>query len=190
MLIEILTPFLEQYGFLITLLIGILGGEIAVITLSFLAANGILPLWWIIVFVTIGQIISDIIVYGIGRSGNLFKLNKKGFYSKAYKKIDVMASKITNNFFSTFLYAKFIYGLSIPTLIYYGAKKYDFRKFLLFDIIIVLFWMAVIVSIGWFAGSGFSFAVRIMKNPPVALFIIALFMVFLVLVKKWIDKKY
>ena len=60
-------PFLKDYGILASFLGGFITGESGILSLSFLSANGFIPVWYVLVFCTLGMYLSDFIPLTIGR---------------------------------------------------------------------------------------------------------------------------
>jgi len=190
MIFEYLFPFFEKYGILISFLGGLFGGETAIISLSFLSANGLFPLWWILVFTTIGEFISDIFVFLIGRMHFISNLTKLEKSFKVYRRIDKIIVKLSrDNIFLVILYGKFIYGASIFGLLYLGIKKKNIIEFLIADFIVVCMWIIILVTIGWLGGHGFNFIITIFNNIKIAIFLLLLFVLILISFQKWLNKK-
>jgi len=188
--IENIIPFFVSYGVLITFLGGLIGGEEVIITFAFLSAAGMFPLWWIVVFSTMGVYLSDIIVLSIGRSnliGNFHKLEK---YSKVYQKVDYLIVKISKkNLFLTLLYTKFLYGTRILTLIYLGIKKVEWATFLVYDFIVVCIWIVPIILIGWLGGSSFRIIIAVFKRVELTIMLVVIFIILIVIIRTWVKTK-
>jgi len=56
--------------------------------------------------------------------------------------------------FLSLLFIKFLYGTRILTIAYLTLKKIRFFTFAIFDAMGTIFWLAVMISIGWLAGKG------------------------------------
>jgi membrane protein DedA with SNARE-associated domain len=179
-----------DYGVLITFLGGLIGGEEAIITLAFLSAAGLFPLWWIVVFSTIGVYLSDIIILFIGRSNLINNFQRLEKYSKVYQKIDYLIVKISKkNLFLTLLYTKFLYGTRVLTLIYLGIKKVKLTKFLIYDFIVVCIWIIPIILVGWLGGSSFRVVINVFKKIELTIILVIIFIILIILIRTWIKTK-
>lgn len=188
--IESFIPFFSDYGILITFLGGLLGGEEVIITLVFLSAIGLLPLWWILVFVTIGEYLTDTILFSIGRISLLRRLHKIEKLAAFYKKANKLILKVSKkNITLTLLYSKFIYGTRILTLIYLGSRKTKWKKFMVSELIVVIIWMAIIVTLGWFGGTSIKQVSMIFKDIGLTIASLIVFIVLIVMMKKWIQAR-
>ncbi len=188
--IESLIPFFSSYGILITFFCGIFGGEEVILTLVFLSAMGLLPLWWILVFTTIGEYISDTIIFSIGRFSLPRKIRRieklTGLYNKAHR---IIAKVSRKNTALTLLYSKLIYGTRIMTLIYLGSKKTRWRDFLISEIFVMIIWMSITVTIGWFGGRSIKQISTIFKDIGLTIASLIVFIVLIALMKKWIQSR-
>lgn len=189
-ILEFIMGLFENYPILIAFLGGLFGGEEVIITLSFLSANGFIPIWILFVFALIGVFLSDIFVFFIGKLRIIKNFKNIEKFSKVYMQVDSRISKLTReSVFLTLLYTKFLYGTRVLTLIYVGLKDIKLRKFMLYDFIVTFIWMCVIVSIGWFAGSSYNLIYKIFKNVQIALLTILIFVVLFFILRKWVGKK-
>lgn len=188
--IETLIPLFANYGILILILGGILGGEEVIISLVFLASLGTFPLWWVIVFVTIGELIADTLVFTIGRTGLFDRMIRHKKVGKLYDKADRLIMKISKeSVFLTIMYSKFIYGIRIFTLLYLGSKKIKWQKYMYSETTVLLIWMTATVAIGWVAGVSVHKISQIFKNVETTLLSLIGLIVIVYFVKKWIYSK-
>ena len=188
--IESLIPFFSDYGIPIMILWGIIGGEEAIFTLVFLSVIGLYPLWWVLVFVTIGEFISDVIIFSLGRI-HLLDRFKTG---NLYKKADSFIMKISRkSVFLTLLYSKGIYGTRMFTLVYVSSKKTGWLKFLAAESLVIVIWMSVIVTIGWFAGTSIMQLSSAFKEIEYTISFLLIFILLIVMIKRgiqtWLIKK-
>jgi membrane protein DedA with SNARE-associated domain len=188
--INSLIPFFSNYGIFILLLSGILGGEEVIISLVFLSAMGLFPLWWILVFVTLGEFISDFTIFSLGRLNLFHKFKKIERFTRLYEKADRFIIKVSKeSTFLTLLYSKFIYGTRIFTLVYLSSKKTQWRKFIISESLVLIVWMSITVAVGWFAGASVKQLSLTFKKVEFTLLLLLIFIIFIVMVKKWIQTK-
>jgi|SRR3989338_5379036 len=194
MIIEIISnfirPFLKDYGIIISFLGGFVTGESGILSLSFLSANGFIPLWYVLIFSTLGMYLSDFVPFTIGRFKFLRDIFEGKRFSKHLKKAEKIMNKYTkNNLFLIILYAKFTYGASIPVLLYLGHKKTSYKKFAFYNIFVELIFVPLLVFIGWYAGKGFNLFLIIFKNIKFAIFILIVLIIFLFFLRKWVNQR-
>ena len=186
MILENLLPFIGEYGKSVSFFGGFVTGESIIIILAFLSAQGVIPLWQVLVFCTIGMYLSDFIPLTIGRFKYLRNLLEKEKFAKRVERIEHNIQKYAkNNLFLILLYTKFIYGLSIPVLIYLGAKKTSYSRFAFVNFLVELVFVPIVVTIGWLAGKGFTFAATIFKNIRIAITLLIVIMIILYFIRRW-----
>ncbi|MFH1901981.1 MAG: hypothetical protein ABIK26_07010 [Candidatus Omnitrophota bacterium] len=172
------------------MLSGILGGEELILSLVFLSSLGLFPLWWILIFVTLGEFISDIVIFSLGRIDLFHKFKKIEKLTKLYKKADNLIMKVSKkSTFLTILYSKFIYGTRIFTLVYLSSKKTKWQKFLVSELLALMVWMSITVVIGWFAGASIKQFSLAFKNTGLTIALLVIFIILIIMMKKWIQTK-
>ncbi len=187
--IEKFIPFFSNYGIFILILSGILGGEEVIISLVFLSAMGLFPLWWILIFVTLGEFISDFTIFSLAKLKFFHKFKKIERITRLYEKADKFIVKVSKkSTFLTILYSKFIYGTRIFTLVYLSSKKTRWKKFILSEFLVLIAWMSITVTVGWFAGVSIKQLSAIFKNIEFTLLLLLILIIFIIGVKKWIQK--
>lgn len=187
--LNFLIPFLANYGILISFLGGFITGESVIIPLSFFSAMGFLPAWNILIFSTLGMILSNFIPFLIGRSGFLYKFFKFDSPSKSLVYLEQKIIRYSKNkLFLKILYAKLIYGASIPMLIYLGHKKTRISSFTLASILADIIFVPLIFIIGWYAGKGFGLFEYLFKDLRIILLALVIFLILFYFIKKWISE--
>lgn len=187
---EILLFLLSDYGWLVALLGGIFAGEEVIITLAFLAANGYISIWTVFIFSFIGIFLCDLFFFIIGRMKFVENLKQFESISHFHSKLDNFIELITRkSTFRALLYTKFIFGTRIFTLILIGLRKTKFGEFILSDLIVVLIWMSVVVSLGWFAGNSFNLIIKIFNSIQIAILFLVAIIIIILLIKRWIEKE-
>jgi len=190
MITEVILTFLNAHGIITSFFGGFITGESIIITLAFLSAQGFLPLWQVLVFCTLGMYLSDFIPLTVGRFKFFRKLLEREKFARRVEKIEYHLQKYTkNNLFLILLYTKFIYGASIPALVYLGAKKTSYSKFSFYDFLVEIIFVPIVVLIGWFSGKGFIFAKNIFRDIRIAIFLLIIFIILFIFVRKWWNQR-
>ncbi|MDP2925557.1 MAG: VTT domain-containing protein [Nanoarchaeota archaeon] len=190
MIFETILPFVDKYGIMIAFLGGFITGESVIITLGFLSANNVLALWKVLIFSTLGMYFSDFIPFTIGRLRFLKKILGNKWLSNKTKRAEESLQKYTkNNIFLMLLFTKFIYGASIPALIYLGYKRISYLKFAFYDFLVVLIFVPIVITIGYLSGKGFRIAVMIFDNLRIAIFLLIIFILLFIIIRKWLNMK-
>jgi len=189
-LVNYLISLFGNYPILISFFAGLFGGELTLISLGFIAETGYITLWNIIIFTTLGLIISDTVLFLIGRIHYVRNIKQLERFSPHFKKIDSFIIKLSrNNLFLVIFYAKFIYGASIPTLIYLGMKKTSTSKFVFYISVVNMFFLTLFIVIGVLWAKGFFFIIDYFRNIQLAFSLLVLIIILLFIVKKWLKTK-
>lgn len=184
-----LGPLIKSHSILFTFITSLFLGEEIILILSFLSANGFLPLWVVFVFCFIGRITSDFFFFTLG------KLKLANFFKKyqgraVYDTVDMVFSKLNRrNLFVTLLYTKFLIGLRAAMMIYIGVKGVSLKKALISDIGAVFVWLLVLIPIGWFAGSSFKLILTIFDDFRIALFSLFIFIILGLIINRYVQQK-
>ena len=149
---------------------------------------GLFPLWWILIFVTLGEFISDFTIFSLAKLKLFHRFKRIEKLTRLYEKADKFIIKVSKkSTFLTILYSKFIYGTRIFTLVYLSSKKTRWKKFILSEFFILIVWMSIMVAIGWFAGTSVKQISSTFKNIEFTLLLLLILIIFIIMVKKWIQ---
>ncbi len=138
--------------------------ESIVLASSFLAAQGFWSIKTVFVFSLLGTVSCDFFWYFWGL--RFLKITHQwNTCLNIYDKIAFFADKVTRrSAFLMFLLMKFLYGTRFLMVIYLGAQKMRFLKFVVYDLIVTCIWLLVVIPIGWLAGRGMYSFFLIYKN--------------------------
>jgi membrane protein DedA with SNARE-associated domain len=140
-------------------------GEEAVLFLTFLASHSMMHVKIIFVLAPLGIILMDIIYFSIGRTKLLKKLRERLIFNR-YLRIPKFIVEFEHKYtFLTLAMTKFILSTRVATTIYLGAKgELRYWKYIIYDIIAVEIWAAVMITLAWLAGRGFTTGLHIVKD--------------------------
>ena len=145
-----------EFSFLIALIAPLIGGEVAVSVLAFLAGQGIFPLWTIIAGSFFGMILLDSFWFMVPRSRWGERLKGKARVSDKYRALEQRVESLSHkNDIVILIISKILIGTRILILAYLSVRKISFIKFLAYNSIATLIWAIVLGYIGWFAGRGY-----------------------------------
>jgi|SRR3989344_1106517 len=188
-LLSFIFSFFSSYSYLMSFL-GSVGGEVALLFLVILALNGQISYWSVFVFFTLGTLVLDVIWFFIGRL-KIVDFKQSRMFSKKSRKIEELIDKSTGKrYFLTLLFGKFIYGTRILTLLYVSLKKMSLTRFLLYNLAVIIIWVAFWSLITLIVGSGIMILIEYFKNIQIILLSFLVIIIALYLMKKWIDKKF
>lgn len=189
MVIENILPFIKDNAIIFSFLGGFITGETVIMALAFFSATQGIPIWNVLIFSTLGMYLSDFIPFTFGRFKFLKNLFKGKMEQRAKKAEELLLKYTQNNLFLTLLYTKFIYGASIPALIYLGHKKTPYSKFILNNLLVEIIFVPIVFSIGWLSGKGFTTIKIIFKDIRIAVFLLIIFFIVFSIVRKWMNQE-
>lgn len=128
-------------------------GESIIITAAYLAAELGWNIFYLVLAAFFGTVISDTCWFFAGRFFDGF-FSRKEYYRKRREEASVLLSRLTGERpFIALLYIKFLYGSRIAMIVYLAARNVSFRLFTIFNSLGTMLWLAVIIPLGYFAGS-------------------------------------
>lgn len=187
---ETIIAFLFSHGIILSFVGGFVTGETVIITLAALSANGYFPIWYVLVFSTLGMYLSDFIPFIIGKSNFWKKIISKSNFGFGKRLENIFLRVTKGNLFLTLFYTKFIYGASIPALVYLGYKKLSYRKFALYNLLVEIIFVPIVVLIGWLSGKGFKIISSIFRETRIAILFIVIFVLMWFLIRKWLNSRF
>ena len=168
MLESLITTFSEHI--LIASFIGaFLGGTSVTLFLAVLAGQGQLPLPELAIGAGLGNLCSDIVWFFIGKSNRMLKWTSKGRLQRGYKRVERLATVHKRQDIAIFILVKFLYGLRVITIIFFGRMKYSLKRFLALDATAVIIITLSVVGAGWAAGKGASIFLDVFGGIRLAL---------------------
>lgn len=185
-IIKDLIPVFIEHEVILSFIGGFMLQEI-VIFLAILSGAKVIPLWIVVTFGFIGNVIHDILFFFIGKSRYLARFNKRFRISNKSKEIVRFLDKFRgkDNFFPLFL-CKFIYGTRMLTIVYVSHRERLFSRFLLVDTLANILWFAIMMPIAWLAGKGFIEALHIIKGFEKIMTLIFVFSILIILINKFL----
>jgi len=166
-----LIPFFAGNVALITFIATYIGGVETIILLGFLSGQGVASFNQIFLFAWLGYFLFEITWFFIAKTWIFDRLKKRKKFKKGYSKIAEIFEKLSggNDFLALFA-AKFVFGFGTMLLIYLSRERLSFKKFFIYDLVAVAISTYAILSIGWFAGTGYGFLIDIFENVQIGLF--------------------
>ncbi len=144
---------LPYWGYPAMLLFMTLEGPFATMIAAFLASMGFFNVFIVFVMSVLGDVLGDIILYGIGYFGGSRVLAKAEKFLKINSAtVEKLKNKFHENSGKIIFYIKTTAGLSYITFITAGTLKMRFRKFVTFSVLGGLIWSTGLVIVGYFFG--------------------------------------
>jgi len=174
---------LGVWNYVIIFLAMIVEGDPFLFSAFFLANEGVFNIPTLSIIIFLGVLAGDLIWYWLGVK--LDKQNSKlvGWAEKIASPFD---DHLISRTFHTIFISKFAYGTYHAILVRAGMLRFPIRRFIGYDAISTVVWMAVVGGLGYFSSYSFSLVKQYLKIAEVGLLIGVLFFVFL---SKYISKR-
>ncbi len=151
---QAIIQFLSDYGYWILLPLMIVEGPIVTLIAAFMASMGIFNVYVVFFLSVLGDILADILFYGIGRWKGMLFVKKIGRHIGITEALVMkMEEFFVNHGGKTIVAVKSTTGLCWTTFIAAGIVKMSFWKFLGYSFLGGLAWSAFLVFVGYFFGN-------------------------------------
>jgi len=162
------------------------GGEVAVITLGFLSAQGVFPLVTFFLVSFIGTLSTDMIWFFLGRTKMIGKMLTHRYANKTVLIITEAISKVSGgSHLLAMIFAKFLIGTRVVLIMYVAKTGISVKKFIYYDVISVIAWLLVVIPIGYVGGLGFSYLAKVFENIYAGIGFFLIFVFGIVLLQVW-----
>lgn len=184
-----LIPLISSHTALFAFLAGLLVEE-ALIFFGILAGQRIIELQAVIIFGFLGVVIFDSFIFVLARS-KYGAFVKNLFYStrEQKKRPQILHPHNTHKYALAIFLSKFIYGARTFTIWYVSGKHLSYKRFVVYDILATVAWMALLFPIAWLAGRGISKYLFVAQHIERLLLLTAAVVVLLYLLDAFILKK-
>ena len=161
-------------------------GEEALLIIGALARFGFIDFWDSVFFAMLGTFLSDIFWYQLGRRyGEDFVLKYGRWFfitPERFKKLKTLIMKKSGLFIFV---SKFMYNLNHVSLVAAGAIKFNFRRFLKFQIFVSIGWVLAFISLGFFFANNLA---GLQHDVKVFAIVMVLVFVGFILIERFIEK--
>lgn len=145
--------FLQSYGYIMMLPLMIVEGPVATLAAAILASLGAFNVWIVLALSIIGDMIGDVILYGLGYYYGMGFVRHIGKYIGITEKLVLKMEKyFVRHGGKTIFAVKSTVGLCWAAFTAAGIVKMDFRKFLKNSFYGGVVWSGFLVFMGYFYG--------------------------------------
>lgn len=170
-----LTQLFSDYTALISFLTPAIGGEVGVITVSFLAAIVDAHIVTVICFTAIGMIAIDSVWFFVPRTKIYRQMVNWSTISEKYKKVEKGLETLShNNDIIIILLSKILIGTRILIVVYVGLRNMRYRNFLSVIFLPNCIWAATLVVIGYVAKENYQAALETFNSVLLAVWALVL----------------
>lgn len=145
--------FLSQYGYWMMLPLMTIEGPVATLIAATLAALGAFNVFIVFIFSVVGDILGDVILYGLGYKYGMSFVRHAGKYVGITESLVLKMEKYFSRHGGKTIFAvKSTTGLCWATFAAAGIVKMPFKKFLLYSFLGGIVWSGFLVVMGYFFG--------------------------------------
>ena len=190
--IEWLRVFIDNhksFEYIIIFLGAAFGGEVAMIALGFLAAQNVfsLPLLFVISFC--GTLSSDILYFSIGRTKIAGRFFSHRYTSNTINMITEAVRRVSKgSHFVALLLANFMLGSRIILIMYVSKTDIKLGRFVYYEAVALVFWLLVLIPIGFLSGLGFTYISGILENIYVGIGYVLLIVILVIFIQLWFKR--
>ena len=151
-----------------------------------LARFGIVDFWDAVFFALLGTFLGDILWYQLGRRYGEDFVSKYGrWFFITPSRFETLKKLIVKNGGLFIFISKFMYNLNHISIVAAGTVRFNFRKFLKFQVFVSIGWVMAFISLGYF----FAHNLAALQHD-VKVFAILMVLVFggFILLEKFIEK--
>lgn len=145
--------FLQSYGYAIMLPLMIIEGPVATLAAAILASLGAFNVWLVLALSVIGDMVGDVILYGLGYHYGMRFVRRIGKYVGITEKLVLRMEKYFKRHGGKTIFAvKSTTGLCWAAFTAAGIVKMDFKKFIKNSFYGGIVWSGFLVFMGYFYG--------------------------------------
>ena len=145
--------FLRHYGYWMMLPLMIIEGPVVTIIAAMLSSLGAFNVLVVLIFSILGDIIGDVILYGLGYKYGMGFVRHIGKYMGITEKLVLrMENYFVRHGGKTIFAVKSTTGLCWATFTAAGIVKMDFKKFIRYSFLGGVVWSGFLVAMGYFYG--------------------------------------
>lgn len=148
---------IANYGYAALFLATVVEGPIATVIGAILASQGFLGVIPVYVIAVSGDLVGDLLYYGIGRSGRIsLPVWRRALNERHQQRLATLKDSLRAHAGGTLLIGKLTHAAGFVVLLAAGAARVPLAQFLGYNLLGTLPKTAVLVLIGYFAGIAYT----------------------------------
>lgn len=185
----VISNFLINYEAAAIFLGSFFFGETVVISSAFLSARGFWSMQSVFWLSFAGTMCSDILWFIFGRPILTYFHKWEQYREKSAKLVSFLDGFAGSRPFFSLLFIKFLYGTRILTIMYLSIRQIGLWRFILFNAVGTVIWLAVVLPIGWLAGNGIVNIIPFLNKFEYAALFLLVVLVLIRLLTKWLGNQ-
>ncbi len=159
-----------------------------VVFLATLAGQNVISPLALLGYAFLGNFLSDLIWFFLGRSLLFNKTSSMKMLVEAREQTAAFMARMGSREYLVFILIKFVYGIRIAAILYFGSIRYQWSRFLRYNALAVFIINLVALGVGWSAGKGLTIFISIFENFMLATAILLGIAVVITLVRAVVSK--
>ncbi|MEK6945826.1 MAG: DedA family protein [Nanoarchaeota archaeon] len=151
-----LFQFIQTTGYSIMLILMIVEGPIVTYVAAFAASLDIFNIYYVFILSFLGNIIGDLVVFGIGRMGKKVFIDKYVHKLLREGRIKKIKDYLEKNPGRTIAAIKLTPTLPVPGIILAGASDIPLKKFVFYSALLSLAYSVLMTFLGFYSGVAFD----------------------------------
>lgn len=190
--IEWLRVFIANYPsfeYIIIFLGTVLGGELALFALGFLAAQDVVSMLPIVLLSYVGAFLPNALWFFLGGTNSVSKISSHRYSESTISAIvEAVVRMSRGSHLIALIIIKFLVGTPVLLVMYTNKTKLSVKQFFCYQSIATLLSILVIMPTGYIAGYGFSYVTEVFQNLYSAIGFILLVLLIIVAFQIWFEK--
>ena len=168
----------------------VFGGELALFTLGFLVAQGVISALPAALIGFIGSFFPNILWYWLGRTRLAERILSHKYASPAAQSItEAVTLASRKSHLLAIIIAKFMVGTPVILTLYIQKTKLGFKKFMAYQAVALFLSLILLIPVGFLSGLGFTYFSRVLENIYVSIGFLLLIIILLIMAQSWLKKK-
>ena len=169
----------------------LVGGELALFTLGFLAAQKILQVFPLFLLSFLATYPPNILWFLLAHTETVKKIVAHRYAGTTISIISEAINRISRgNHFIGLIFAKFLVGTPIILTMYVNKNQLSLKEFFIYETPAVLLSLFVIIPMGYLSGLGFIYVADIFNNIYAAIGFIILVIIIISALQIWLKRKF
>jgi len=169
----------------------VFGGELALFSLGFLVAQGVVSTLPAVIVGFIGSFFPNILWFWLGKTNMAEKIVTHRYaHTTASSITEAVQLASKNNHLMAIIIAKFMVGTPVILTLYVSKTKLRFKEFMGYQSIALLLSLLFLIPIGFLSGLGFTYFSRILENIYASIGFFLLIIIVIIMIQTWIKKKF
>ena len=169
----------------------LLGGEFALFTFGFFTAQGVLPIWPVVILSFLATFPPNVLWFLLGQTAIAEKVFAHRYANNTISMIVQAVTKVSRgSHVIGLIFIKFLVGTPFILTMYVNKTRINFWQFIVYETPAILLSLLVILPVGFLSGLGFTYFANIFNNLYVGFSFLLLVIIMITIVQLWFKKKF